>query len=95
MWDKYIYFKDDKTFCIDSVPGTLFDEKEENNFLISKMHKNINDIKEPKQLIQYLLNIVNPDILKDIYELNKAPENLDEFILLLNQKYKFKDENMN
>lgn len=37
--EKYIYFNEDKTFCINSVPGVLFDEAEENNFLISKNGK--------------------------------------------------------
>ena len=91
--DKYIFFEEDKTFCINSVPATLFDEKEENNILISKMNKNLKEIKEPKKLIQKLLDIINKENLKDIYELNKAPENLDEFILLINQKYQFEDEN--
>ena len=91
--DKYIFFGEVKTFCINSVPATLFDEKEENNILISKMYKNINEIKEPKKLVQNLLDIINKDNLKDIYELNKTPENLDEFILLINQKYQFEDEN--
>ena len=90
--DKYIFFDEDKTFCINSVPVTLFDEKEENNILISKMYKNIKEIKEPKKLIQNLMDIINKDNLKEIYELNKTPENLDEFILLINQKYEFEDE---
>ena len=44
-------------------------------------------------MIQNLLDIINKENLKDIYELNQVPENLDEFILLINQKYQFEDEN--
>ena len=91
--EKYIYFDEGKSFCINSVPCILFDENEENNILISKMNKNIKDIKEPKKLLQNLMNIVNKDILKDIYEFNKVPENLEEFISLIKQKYDFQDDN--
>ena len=61
--------------------------------MISKMNKNIKDIKEPIKLLQNLMNIVNKDILKDIYEFNKVPENLEEFISLIKQKYDFQDDN--
>lgn len=92
--EKYIFFGEDKTFSINSVPGVLFDEKEENNFLISKMNKNIKDIKEPKKLLENLINLVNGEKLKDIYELSTSPENLNEFIQLLKEKYQSNDENV-
>ena len=90
--EKYIYFEENKEFCINSVPGILFDEKEENNFLISKMYKNIKDIKEPKNLIINLLNVVDKDKLKNIYEFNKTSDDLDDFIFLIKNKYELKDE---
>ena len=92
--EKYIYFNEDKSFCINSVFCNLFDEKEENNFLISKKDKNVKDIKEPKNIIQNLLNFVNKDNLKDIYELKKIPENLEDFICLIKQKYEFENDDM-
>lgn len=92
--EKYIYFDEDKNFCINSVPGVLFDESEENNFLVSKRWKNIKEIKEPKKLIINLLNIADKNHLKNIYELNKEPEDLDDFIELIKNKYEFTEDNM-
>ena len=92
--EKYIYFDEDKKFCVNSVPGVLFDEKEENNFLISKKWKNLKEISEPRKLIINLLNIVDKDKLKNLYELNKTPEDLDDFISLIRNKYEFRERNM-
>ena len=91
---KNIYFDEEKSFYINSVPGILFDENDNNNFLISKKYKEVKDIPEPKNLIKDLLNVVDKNKLKDIYELDKAPENLDEFISSIKQKYEFVDNNM-
>ena len=90
---KNIFFDDEKTFCINSVPAVLYDELEENNVLISKIYKNIKEIPEPKLLLQNLMSIINNNILKDTYELSKVPENLDDFIYLIEQKYEFKEYN--
>ena len=92
--EKYIYFDEEKTFCVNSVPCIAFDEDVNNNFLISKMYKEVKDVPEPMKLISNLMNIVNKEKLKDIYELNKAPENLDEFIVLIKEKYEFQDNNI-
>ena len=89
--EKYIYFNKEKNFCVNSVPGIIFDEDENNNFLISKLYKNINEIDEPIKLINNLLDVVNKNVLKDIYELKKIPETLDEFIILLKERYEFRD----
>ena len=91
---KYIYFDETKNFCVNSVPGVLFDENEENNFLISKTNKNIKDIKEPKKLINNLMNIVDMNKFKEIYDLEREPTNLDDFVDLIKIKYELKDENM-
>ena len=92
--EKYIFFDEEKTFCINSVPCIAFDEDENNSFLISKKYKEVNDVPEPMKLITNLMNIVNKEKLKDIYELSKAPENLDEFIGLIKEKYEFQDNNI-
>ena len=91
---KYIYFDEEQKFYINSVPGVLFDEKEENNFLISKKWKNIKEIEEPKNLIINLMNVVDKKNLKNIYELNKVPDNLEDFVELIKDKYQFKEDNM-
>ena len=92
--EKYIFFEDEKNFCINSVPCAIFDEKEENNFLISKKCKNIKDIKEPKKLLDNFMNIVNKNYLKEIYDLEKEPENLDEFISAIKLKYEFENDDL-
>ena len=91
---KNIYFDEEKSFYINSVPGILFDENDNNNFLISKKYKEVKDIPDPINLIRNLLNVVDKNKLKDIYELDKVPENLDEFISSIKQKYDFDDNNM-
>ena len=91
---KYIYFDGYQSFCINSVPGVIFDEKEENNFLISKKFKDIKEIEEPKKLIDNLMKFIDQNNLKNIYELKKIPGNLDDFIELIMEKYEFKEKNM-
>ena len=92
--EKYIYFNEEKDFCVNSVPGITFDEDDNNNFLISKKFKEIKDIPEPLKLINNLMTVTNKNKLKDIYELEKIPENLEEFIDLIKEKYKFEDNNV-
>ena len=91
--DKYIYFNEEKSFCVNTVPGIVYDDEENNNFLISKQFKNINDIPQPINLIKNIFNIVEKDKFHKIYELNKIPENLDELISLIKEKYDCKDDN--
>lgn len=91
--EKYIYFNPEKDFCINGVPGITYDDDEKNNFLISKKYKEIKDIPEPLILINNLMDIVDKNKIKDIYELNKTPDNLEDFINLLKEKYEFEDNN--
>ena len=91
--EKYIYFNEEKNFCVNSVPGITFDEDENNNYLISKKYKEIKDIPEPMKLINSLMDVVDKNKLKEIYEFGKIPENLDNFIDLLKEKYEFEDRN--
>ena len=91
--EKYIYFNKEKDFCINGVPGITYDEDEKNNFLISKKYKEIKDIPEPINLINNLMDVVDKNKIKDIYELNKTPENIGEFIDLLKEKYELDDNN--
>ena len=91
---KYIYYDENKEFCVNSVPAILFDEEKENQVFISKQFKNIKEITEPKNLIRNLMNVVDKNKLKDIYEFNKVPESLDDFIFLIKEKYELKDDLM-
>ena len=92
--DKYIYFNEEKDFCINGVPGITYDDDERNNFLISKKYKEIKDIPKPLDLIINLKDLVDNNKLKDIYEFNKTPENLEEFIVLLKEKYELEEKNI-
>ena len=92
--EKYIFFEEEKNFCINSVPCIIFDEKEENNFLISKKNKNVKEIKEPKKLLDNFMNIVNKNILKDVYDLKNEPENLNEFVKEIELKYEFENDDL-
>ena len=92
--EKYIFFDEENNFCINSVPCIIFDEKEENNFLISKKNKNLKEIKEPKKLLDNFMNTVNKKLLKDVYDLEKVPENLDEFINEIKIKYEIENDDL-
>jgi hypothetical protein len=91
--DKFIFFEDNKTFCINSVPATIFGTNE-NNYLISKKYKNVEDIPNPIVLLNNLFNYVDENKIKDIYGLSKKPENLKNFITLLKKKYGMKNDKM-
>jgi hypothetical protein len=89
--DKFIFFEDNKTFCINSVPATIFGTNE-NNYLISKKYKNVEDIPNPIALLNNLFNYVDENKIKEIYGLSKKPENLKSLIVLLKKKYGMKND---
>ena len=89
--DKFIFFEDNKTFCINSVPATIFGTNE-NNYLISKKYKNVEDIPNPIVLLNNLFNYVDENKIKDIYGLSKKPENLKNLIVLLKKKFGMKND---
>jgi GTP-binding protein EngB required for normal cell division len=89
--DKFIFFDDNKTFCINSVPATIFGTTE-NNYLISKKYKNVEDIPNPIVLLNNLFNYVDENKIKDIYGLSKKPENLKNLIVLLKKKFGMKND---
>ena len=89
--DKFIFFEDNKTFCINSVPATIFGTNE-NNYLISKKYKNVEDIPNPIVLLNNLFNYVDENKIKEIYGLSKKPENLKNLIVLLKKKYGMKND---
>ena len=91
--DKYILFEQNKMFCINSVPATIYGTNE-NNYLISKRYKNVEDIPNPMNLLNNLFSYINVNTIKDIYGLPKKPENLQGFIGLLKKKYGMKNEKL-
>ena len=92
--EKYIYFDQDNSFCINSVPGVIYDINETNSFLISKKNKNVNEINEndAKNILDKLFNVVKKEKIAIIYELQSPPNNLDEFITSLENKYEINRE---
>ena len=89
--DKFIFFEENKTFCINSVPATIFGANE-NNYLISKKYKDVEDIPNPIALLNNLFNYVDENKIKEIYGLPKKPENLKNLIVLLKKKYGMKND---
>lgn len=89
--DKFIFFEDNKIFCINSVPATLYGTNE-NNYLISKKYKNVEDIPNPISLLNNLFKYIDENTIKEIYGFGKKPENLQNFIACLKKKYGMKSE---
>ena len=87
--EKYIYFDEERSFCVNSVPAVIFDMDTNNSFLISKKNKNVNEIKENegKSILHNLFDVINKEKLGEIYELENLPNSLDEFIELISKKY--------
>ena len=91
--EKYILFEDNKTFCINSVPATIYGACD-NNYLISKRYKNVEDIPNHMTLINNLFDYINGNSIKEIYGLSKKPDNLHGLIACLKKKYGMKNEKM-
>ena len=89
--DKFIFFEENKIFCINSVPATIYGTNE-NNYLISKRYKNVEDVPNPINLLTNLFKYIDENAIKDIYGLSKTPENLQNFITNLKKKLSMKNE---
>ena len=87
--EKYIYFDEEKSFCVNSVPAEIFDMDLNNSFLISKKNKNVNDINEDeaKNILKNLFDVIQKEKLGKLYELESLPNCLEEFIELVSKKY--------
>lgn len=92
--DRYMFFEKNKTFCVNSIPATIFDKKENQPKLISKKYKTIEDIPNPLLVIKNLFDFVEKEKIKKIYELsqNQKFENIEEFITLLKKKFGIKND---
>jgi ribosome biogenesis GTPase A len=91
--DKFLFFEEDKSFCINSVPGILYGTNE-NNYLISKRYKNVVDIPNPLTLLNNMFKYINENTIKEIYGLPKKPENIQSFVSSLKKKYGMKNEKL-
>ena len=87
--EKYIYFDEEKSFCVNSVPAVIFDMDINNSFLFSKKNKNINEIdeNEAKNILNKLFDVIHKEKLGKIYEFGSLPNCLEEFIELISKKY--------
>ena len=87
--NQYIFFGGNKIFCVNSVPGTIYGTTE-NEHLISRKYKNILDIPNTNNLIENLFKFVDPNKIKDIYELNKKIEDVKVLIDTIKKKFGLK-----
>ena len=88
---KYIFFGGNKNFCINSVPGVIYGNNEDEH-LISKKYKNVKDLPSSNKLLNEIFKYIEPQRIKEIYELNKKPENLKELLVDIKKKFKIKNE---
>ena len=86
--DKIIYFNENKSFGIDSIPGTIFEKDDENTLFISKEYKDISKIPKPEKLIEKLLDFVDKEKIKKIYNF-KDFNNLNELYKEFSIKFKY------
>ena len=91
--DKNIIFEDNRLFCLNSVPATIYGTIE-NNYLISKKYKNVEDIPNPNNLLINLFKYIDENTIKEIYGFPKKPENLQSFIANLKKKYGMKSDKL-
>ena len=91
--EQYILFGGNKIFCINSVPGVIYG-KTEDEHLISRKYKNVNDIPNTNSLISNLFKYVDQNKIKDIYDLTKKVDNLQELINSIKKKYELKNNKL-
>ena len=92
-FEKIIYF-DDRTFGIDSLPGTIFEKDDDNTLFISKEFKDISLIPNPEKLIEKLFEYIDKNKIKEIYNLNDF-NNLHDLIKEFSIKYQYNENENN
>ncbi len=92
-FEKIIYF-DDRTFGIDSLPGTIFEKDDDNTLFISKEYKDISLIPNPEKLIVKLFDYIDKNKIKEIYNINDF-NNLSELIKEFSIKFQYNDNENN
>jgi ribosome biogenesis GTPase A len=91
-FEKIIYF-DDRSFGIDSLPGTIFEKDDDNTLFISKEFKEISKIPKPEKLIKNILDYVDKKKIKEIYNF-KEFHNFDDLIKEFCRKFKYDNKNI-
>ena len=92
-FEKIIYF-DDRTFGIDSLPGTIFEKDDDNTLFISKEFKDISLIPNPEKLIEKLFEYIDKNKIKEIYNLNDF-NNLHDLIKEFSIKFQYNENENN
>ena len=87
--NQYINFGGNQIFSVNSIPGTIYGTTE-NEHLISRKYKNVQDIPDTSSLIKNLFKFADKNKIKDIYSLNKKLENEDCLIEEIKKKYGLK-----
>ena len=92
-FEKIIYF-DDRSFGIDSLPGTIFEKDDDNTYFISKEFKDISLIPNPEKLIEKLFEYIDKNKIKEIYNLNDF-NNLHDLIKEFSIKFQYNENENN
>ena len=90
---QYIIFGGNKIFSVNSIPGTIYGNIE-NEHLISRKYKNSGDIPNPSNLIKNLFKFVDSNKIKEIYSLTKKVENEEGLIDELKKKFGLKNDKL-
>lgn len=88
--ERFIYFDENKSFGINSIFGTCFEKDDKNSMFFSKKEKKIEKIKNPQELIKNLIKFVDKKEIQLKYKI--IPNNLDELINVISQKYSFNND---
>lgn len=91
---KYILFERNNVFCVNSVPGVIYDNNNKDEHLISKRYKKIKDLPDNNNLINDIFNYIEPKKIKDIYELSKKPDNIKELLNEIKKKFGIKNDKL-
>ena len=90
---QYIIFGGNKIFSVNSIPGTIYGNIE-NEHSISRKYKNSGDIPNPSNLIKNLFKFVDSNKIKEIYSLTKKVENEEWLIDELKKKFGLKNDKL-
>ena len=85
--DKIIYFNN-KSFGIDSLPGTIFEKDDKDTLFISKEFKDIYLIPNPENLFEKLFQYIDKNKIKEIYDLNEI-NNISDLIKEFSFKFQY------
>jgi len=89
--NQYINFGGNQIFSVNSTPGTIYGTTE-NERLISRKYKNVQDIPDTSNLIKNLFKFVDKNKIKDIYSLNKKLESEEGLIEEIKKKFGLKND---